>query len=220
MGIGRVQRGVPTGGQFAAQHHAETQVSLGGSNSGDIGSADTRQMVLAAVDDTLWEIDSTAIEQFRVADDTFPQGDFDEAVHTLQVLREDLGGNPAPPAPNKVANAISTYRQRLAARRHRRPAGAVTPVADLREQARAALNSAVTVLADDRAVEQARSTPGFPMESFERSIRALNEVKRRVDATPPPARMRAPALSAWQSQHTVNPSFASFNAYNPMAVAR
>lgn len=228
----RVQRGVPTGGQFAEATHDEAPISLshmsatpsdpwaGGPNPKMMMVPALREEAAASIDEVLSDMeDNSFINQHRTADSFFPAADYDEALFRLRSLQARLEGRTTPPPPDKVANAVSTFKQRLAARKNAPPTQDVSrpPTTDLRDATRTYASQAYGVLAQNPyMVELVSADDEFPLDDYRSAIHALRAVQERVNTAPPPVEMTPKALSTWQTPKVANASFASFQSYNPM----
>lgn len=228
----RVRSGVSRGGEFAKHERAEAQVSLtptsvtsadpwaGGPNPKMMMVPALREEAAISIEEALADMeDNTFIDQHRTADPSFPAADYDEAVFRLRTLQAHLEGRTPPPSPDSIASAVSTFKQRLAARQHSRSSGHVArpPTSDLRDATRTYTSQAYGALAENPYMSELVSADDtFPSEDYHSAISALQAVQAGVSSAPPPAEMAPKALSTWQTPKVTNSSFASFQSYNPM----
>lgn len=221
----RGQSGKGNSGSFARSRHDEAHGGLAQSaappmrDPSTMSVAELRHEAAQSLDDALYGIEANNnIERLRALDYHFPQGDFDDAVYSLQVLQAKLNKAPTPPPPDKRAKAIDTFKERLRISRDRRPAQSAMSVADLRDITQTRMSEASHLVAgNEYFAELAQIDPDFPHSEFNVAAHAVSTAQRRLSAAPPPPEISRKALSSWRSVQVANPAFASWQSYNPMA---
>lgn len=181
----RQPRGVPAGGQFAAQRHSEASGTLNPSD-GFKSLVDLRSDSIDQVGHALRDLaDNHAVDVQRHFDASFPTESYTDAVHALRSFHAALSGDPEPERPSRVDDLIAAYRGRVEAINNQATwEPGARSLAELQSDTAAAVQEAKGHLLASDVSELSRADAQFPDVDYGRAIQALEALGSRCVVPP------------------------------------